>query len=120
MQPSLIKVLAAQLLAGSAIYLSSDCELIARKMKDSFLASSYFSLLPASYQGENDGTLGFVDVNAFIWERSQTVDRVVDNAEEGCWFPYNPLSVLSERDLVCEVQWKCVWRCILVRNVLNS
>ena len=104
------------MLPGGAIYLSSDCELIARKMKYSFLESTYFNLLPASYQGEKDGTPGCVDVDAFIWERVQIIDKVVDNEEEGCWFPYNPLTVLSERDLVCEVQWKCVWRCILVRK----
>jgi hypothetical protein len=34
------------------------------------------------------------------------------------WIRFNPLDEPSERELVCEVEWKRVWRCVFVRTAV--
>lgn len=44
----------------------------------------------------------------------------VDDLYEHSWLRFNPLDEPSERELVCEVAWRRVWRCLLRRTTVPA
>jgi hypothetical protein len=48
-------------------------------------------------------------------EQQQLLQRIIQQ-HEAHWVPFNPLNEPSERELVCEVDWRRVWRCCLRRT----
>jgi tRNA (guanine-N7-)-methyltransferase len=47
-------------------------------------------------------------------EETETENNEIEKLNE-YWIDYNPLGELSERELICEVDWRRVKRCVLVR-----
>ena len=43
------------------------------------------------------------------------MEKEVD-LHETSWLAFNPLDEPSEREIVCEVSWRRVWRCLLRRT----
>jgi len=142
-QPSLVLTLARYLSLGACIYVCSDVEEMALSMNSCLGKSPYFSLLQAgddkTHQLICENALApgwtFETVESFDKNKSDTdfkkpcvgTIQVCDEGEdeeegkEGvqeAWLQTNPLGEPSERDLVCEGDWRRVWRCIYVRNGL--
>jgi hypothetical protein len=49
-------------------------------------------------------------------QRQQLQLQQILDTYNHCWLPMNPLDEPSERELVCEVDWRRVWRCLLRRT----
>ena len=123
-----------------AIYLSSDCEDVAIHMKNTFLehGSHSFRLvtdfneyveklvptgmftIPISDSGnetenvsDTTTTSGVIDTTISTTTTTATANN--DHLLKDGWLSFNPLGVPSERELLCEVDWRRVWRCIFIR-----
>jgi hypothetical protein len=116
----MVEKLSLNLSFGSFIYLSSDCKAIAEKMKEQFINSGCFSFLTIK-QLEELSSLETKKIED--WKKTSFPRTYIPSSEEEDdedWLPFNPLDVPSERELVCEVDWRPVYRCILVRNFVLS
>ena len=112
LQSSLIDSLARFLTEGALVYISSDCEHVAQKFAAELESSPYFELyniqsVPATIESQ-----------AILHPICSDPETVLQ--EKDGWLAFNPLAEPSERELVCEMQWKRVWRCIYVRNERRS
>lgn len=142
------------------MYLSSDCEDVALRMRDEFLgyvdetvadvpASGEVVDIPNIHEDEVDrsrevakprshrNTFVLLSVGEVrelvegisiqtespsilsrITANSLIVGPCTDSKESSTseWLPFNPLGEPSERELVCEVDWRRVWRCVFCRT----
>jgi tRNA (guanine-N7-)-methyltransferase len=104
-QPFLIRIMAEYLFEGAVVYCSSDCEDVALHMDKTLRESPYYSkinsisLLPSSVTKDTLIHEGNIDIN-----------------DENEWWKFNPLGSPSEREIVCEVDWRRVYRFVYVRN----
>ena len=147
-QKKLVKQLSQLLPSGAVVYISTDCDDVAKWMVDRFLeCDEDTATLSDSSGGDNvsDGSGGkcfrllssLADLesietpNTFLKQMinsNQSARSLNENFQrkgfitggdevQYSWFEsdVNPLGELSERELVCEVDWRDVRRCCFVR-----
>lgn len=140
-QDELVMKLSHYLASGAYIYLSSDSNRVILWMIHKFLQNDFFRLIKADDINEIPDHV-FLPVGSII-SSSQNAgeslprdfeaedikeeegdiddenDRENENKEidklNDYWIDYNPLGELSERELICEVDWRKVKRCVLIR-----
>lgn len=105
--------------APVAIYLSSDCEDVATHMRNTFMehGSNSFRLLTDF----NEYSEKLVPTGMFTLPIASENDSNLSSSDseyvlKDGWLSFNPLGVPSERELLCEIDWRRVWRCIFIRK----
>eukprot|EP01036_Dinobryon_divergens_P024684 gene24684-33156_t len=169
-QPGLVALLRKHMPAGAAVYLSSDCKLIAESMREQFLSpidmagsvsvdeddeeddsnvarpddaravtvtssggqfrlvreadlsqqvSHRHSVVVDGDDSRENPLLLLMDENAFLCKSTLMQTSAQDGSGDG-WISFNPLSEPSEREQVCEVSWRPVYRSVLVKATVIS
>lgn len=143
-QDDLVLKLSQYLTSGAYIYLSSDSDRVILWMIHKFLHNDHFKLIKSVEVSEIPNHV-FFTTNSIVpsssMAHSESPEIHDDDEEEGgeenedeleqedddenetneinklneYWIDYNPLGELSERELICEVDWRRVKRCILMR-----
>eukprot|EP01025_Chloroclados_australasicus_P017095 TRINITY_DN18708_c0_g1_i2.p2 TRINITY_DN18708_c0_g1~~TRINITY_DN18708_c0_g1_i2.p2 ORF type:complete len:346 (-),score=12.41 TRINITY_DN18708_c0_g1_i2:146-1150(-) len=108
-QPVLVDLLASTLASETIIYLSSDVQSIAIDMRDQFLNTNAFKMLNCKF-------VTFFQDN---WVENGHRDCQLLQNKGNEWLSCNPLGELSEREQVCEMQWRNVWRCLFVKRDMS-
>lgn len=126
--PAFVDELAAMLPRGGELYCCSDVKALAEEMYDIILASSYFTLDERAY--ERVGTTSepldhptnlqrFDPAHKYPWTRR--LDAPVERGDE-CprrWLRANPYAAHTERDVVCELKWRPVYRFAFAKTSLE-
>lgn len=144
-QEEFVTKLSGYLSSGSLIYLSSDSNRVILWMIHKFLHNNFFKLIksqdikdlsgnaffpphsPSSCPSATsapcpDGALAETgkdgdeecDGEDMEEEETEIENNEIEKLSE-YWIDYNPLGELSERELICEVDWRRVKRCILIK-----
>jgi len=107
------ELIAALLPSGGSVYVASDHQDVAEEIQDRLLATKAF-VLENRRPDENRA----LDVEQVV-DAGRDSERQSDKscADEARWMPGGyPYGVPTERDDVCETEWRKVWRCILKRR----
>lgn len=128
-QKKLVNELAMLLPQGAVIYLSSDCDNVADWMAEKFLQCDEDG--DESYPGRKSFRLinsiedlkavghpnAFLGLQKFNSEMDEKATSCSLEEKDVAWLDsrVNPLGELSERELVCEVDWRNVRRCCFVK-----
>lgn len=116
-QSDMLQKLSKYLSIGACVYVSSDCEEIAMDMKKTLDECASFTSLDinefTNLTNKKD-CFSHITPDAFIVRQYQNRKEAALPATDS--ISYNPLDEPSERELVCEVEWRRVWRFIFVRN----
>ena len=119
LQESLVHVLATCCAAGTRIYISTDVKDLAVDNRALLEASSHLDLVDDA-RSSNEG--GEVVVETQSQRHSSATGRKKEEADTeeedhaSGWLHQSVLSVPSERELVCEQDWRPVWRACFVVN----
>jgi tRNA (guanine-N7-)-methyltransferase len=118
------KRLALVMKPGSELYFASDWHELALDIRNCLLNSGYFEL-PDQSRPELMPTITpqqlkcaqKMDEKRFIDTRKNAVKPISESNE--LWLATIPYGgVMTERDVVCETQWRSVFRLVLLRNSL--
>lgn len=111
LQTKLIDVMSQYLTSGAMIYLSTDSEQVALTLKNELASSDHFEMYTTGMLASSNSG---IEPNAIV--EPANLDPVTVLQDKDGWLAFNPLAEPSERELVCEIQWRRVFRCIFLRK----
>lgn len=115
--PEFAQTLAEISSPGTQIYFASDWQELAKDIKTQLMATDCFEIEPAPTMTAKELCAKYsrpeVSGKRFI---DKEEDKPVLDADD-LWLDHIPFGgVCSERDIVCENQWRAVYRLVLVRK----
>jgi len=117
----LISAIAKQMPTGAGLYVSSDVEDVAREMKQALEEEETLTFrLQNAVASTEENESKAAEVNSGTYEKVASAQN--NELEAQVWLSENPLGWRSERELICEQQWRPVWRCMSIKvgsNVIN-